>query len=201
MMKTIVISFLIFFINVPLSLASDEQIKLFLAKPFLKAEFSKIRKLKILSRPFNTSGKVLFLSERGLVWETIIPLKDVLFISNHGVGYLDKDTNKRIEIDNPAVISASNVFISIISLDLNKIKKIFEIKVMGSTNGVQRYVLLPKDENLKKVIKEIKIKGKERVEEILILEISGDSTRVLFKNEKFEQDVFSRDERILLEML
>ncbi len=201
MSKSLVILSLIFVINMPLAMANDDQIKLLLARPFLKAEFSKVRKLKIMSRPFITSGKVLFLPERGLVWETVQPVRDVLFISADGVGYLDKETNKRVKIDNPVVISASNVFMSIISLDLNKIKEIFEIKVMAPVKGVQRYVLVPKENNLKKAIKEIEIKGRVRVEEILITENGGDSTSVIFKNEKFTKNAFSLDEQFLLEML
>ena len=201
MMKIILIFSLVFVMNISSASASDEQIKLLLAKPFLKADFTKIRKLKIMSRPFNTSGKVLFLPAKGLIWETNKPLRDVLFISSDGVGQLDKETNKRVMIDNPIVKSASTVFVTIISLDLEKIKQIFKINIAESINSVQRYILFPKDETIKKAIKQIEIKGKQRVEEIVILEHGGDSTHVLFNNEQFNQDAFTRDELNLFEMM
>lgn len=203
MKKIIVTIGLMFMLNLPFAnaISNDEQIKLLLARPFVKAEFTKVRKLKIMSRPFTTSGKVLFLPEKGLVWETLKPVHDVLFISNSGVGQLDKESRKLIKINNQVVKSASKVFVSIISLDLKKIKKIFDIRVLGVTKGVHRYKLIPKDENIKKAIKQIEIKGKQRVEEILILENGGDSVQVLFRNEQFEQDAFTMDELKLLEMM
>ena len=205
MIKIIASICLVYTLNLPFTAASDvsgdEQIKLLLARPFVKAEFIKVRKLKIMTRPFKTSGKVLFLAEKGLVWETLKPLRNVLFISNSGVGQLDIETKELVKIENPVVKSASIVFVSIISLDLGKIKKIFKIEVLELVNGVHRYKLLPKDESIKRAIKQIEIKGKQRVEEILILENSGDSIQVLFKNEQFEQDAFTADELKLLEMM
>jgi len=201
MIKTIIISCLLLLVNISSVSAGDEQIKLLLAKPFLKADFSKIRQLKIMSRPFNTTGKVLFLPKKGLIWETLTPLRDVLFITHDGVGQLDKETNKLVKINNPIVKSASMVFVTIISLDLDKIKQIFDIKVAESVDGLQRYILFPKDENIKKAIKQIEIKGKQRIETIIISEHSGDSTQVLFKNEQFKQDAFTQDELKLFEMM
>jgi len=201
MMKIIYIFCAVLLVNVSPVLAGDEQIKLLLAKPFLKADFTKIRQLKIMSRPFNTSGKMLFLPEKGLIWETLTPLHDILFISHDGVGQLDKGTNKLVKIDNPIVKSASTVFVTIISLDLDKIKQIFDINIAESVDGMQRYILFPKDENIKRAIKQIEIKGKKRVEKITILENGGDSTHVLFKNEQFNQDTFSQDELKLFEMM
>ncbi len=201
MIKFILTSCLLFLIGISTVSADDNQIKLFLAEPFLKAEFTKIRKLKILSRPFTTSGKVLFLPEKGLVWETLKPIRDVLFIGYDGVGQLDKETSKLVKIDNPIVKSVSMVFVTIISLDLDKIKQVFDINMAESNHGKQKYILLPKDETIKKAIRQIEISGKKRVELINIIENGGDSTLVKFKNEKFRQDAFNRDELKLLEMM
>jgi len=177
------------------------QIKILLAKPFLKAEFIKTRTLKIMSRPFITSGKVLFLPDKGLIWETTQPVRDVLFISQKGVSQLDINTNKIVNIDNPIVKSASEVFVSIVSLDLNKINRLFDIKLLNSESGVHRYSLTPKDDNLKKAILSLEIRGRSRVEAILIREVGGDSTEVIFKDEQFDMDAFSPAELTLFKLM
>ena len=80
-MKTSITSLLLTLLLITTNTHADEQeIKMLLAKPFVKAEFTKVRKLKILSRPFTTSGKILFLPEKGLVWQTLKPIEDTLFL-------------------------------------------------------------------------------------------------------------------------
>lgn len=172
-----------------------------LAKPFVKAEFTKVRKLKILSRPFTTSGKILFLPEKGLVWQTLRPIEDTLLISLDGVSQVKKDNPNPVKIKNPIVKSASAVFITVLSLDLDRIKTIFTIEEGAVTKGKKSYTLIPKDETLKTVIEFIELSGKERVERIHIQELSGDSTSVTLENEKFGKSVLSSSERQLLELM
>jgi len=181
--------------------AGDQEIKLLLAKPFVKAEFTKVRKLKILSRPFMTSGKILFQEDKGLVWQTLKPIDDTLLIGFSGVSQLKKDSSVPAKIDNPIVKSASVVFITILSLDLEKIKKIFEITKNVESKDVKRYTLIPKDATLKKVIKHIELSGKQRVETIYIEELSGDSTTVTLNNEIFDKSVLLSSEIQLLELM
>lgn len=181
--------------------ADDQEIKLLLAKPFVKAEFIKVRKLKILSRPFTTSGKILFQEDKGLVWQTLKPIEDTLLIGFSGVSQLKKDSSVPVKIDNPVVKSASVVFITILSLDLDNIKKIFEITKNSESKDVKRYTLIPKDATLKKVIKNIELSGKQRVETIYIEELSGDSTTVTLSNEVFDKSALLPSEMQLLELM
>ena len=172
-----------------------------LARPFVKAEFTKVRKLKILSRPFTTSGRILFLPEKGLVWQTLKPIEDTLLISLDGVSQIKKDNPNPIKIKNPVVKSASTVFITVLSLDLDRIKAIFTIQEGTLTKDKKSYTLVPKDETLKKVIQYIELSGKDRVERIHIQELSGDSTTVRLENETFDKSGFSSTERQLLELM
>lgn len=181
--------------------AGDEEIKMLLAKPFVKAEFTKVRKLKILSRPFTTSGKILFQVDKGLVWQTLHPIEDTLLIGLNGVSQVKKDKPDPVEINNPVVKSASTVFITILSLDLEKIKMIFEVKENVERKKITNYMLIPKDATLKKVIKYIELSGKDRVEKIYIEELNGDSTTVMLSNEIFNKSALLFSEIQLLELM
>jgi hypothetical protein len=183
------------------AVATDSEIEILLAKPFVKAEFSKSRKLKILSKPFNTSGKILFLPDKGLVWQTVKPIDDILLIGGNGISQMKKEGDTPVEITNPIVQSASRIFLSIFSLELDKIKEIFEIQKSKNMQDKSGYILIPKEESLRKIIKSIELSGKQRVEQIYIEEVSGDSTRVWLDNEQFDKSVLSASELSLLELL
>jgi len=201
-MKQALLSFLILlFMGATYVHADEQEIKILLAKPFVKAEFEKIRKLKILSKPFITTGKILFKPEKGLVWQTLEPIEDTLLIGFDGISQLKKDDPEPVKIGNPVVKSASEVFITILSLDLEKIKKIFEIKEKTASSQGKVYTLTPKDETLKKVIKLIEMSGKERVERIYIEEHSGDSTLVNLSKEQFDTSALLPLELKLLELM
>jgi len=202
MIKSLLLSLSLISLPVCQSTYADEQeIKMLLARPFVKAEFTKVRKLKILSRPFTTSGRILFLPEKGLVWQTLKPIEDTLLISLDGVSQIKKDNPNPIKIKNPVVKSASTVFITVLSLDLDRIKTIFTIQEGTLTKDKKSYTLVPKDETLKKVIQYIELSGKDRVERIHIQELSGDSTTVRLENETFDKSGFSSAERQLIELM
>jgi len=193
--------FLFCTLSVSVAETNDDEIKRLLAKPFVKADFVKTRKLKILSRPFITSGKILFLPEKGLVWHTTKPIEDILLIGHKGVSQLKNLDSAPVKIDNPVIESASNVFITIFSLDLEKIKSIFTLKRLANENNKQVYFLEAKDENIRKIIGRIEISGKERVEQIYIEEVSGDSTLVKLKNEQTDKSSFDATDSRLLGMM
>jgi len=204
MMKTVTIFLLMVTLVLPVGVGADEQeIKMLLAKPFVKAQFTKIRKLKILSRPFNTSGKILFLPENGLVWQTLKPIEDTLLIGFDGVSQIKKDNPVPVKIKNPVVKSASMVFITVLSLDLEQIKKIFVLKEAKTktSKAVKIYRLVPKDDTLKKAIKFIELSGKERIDKIYIEELSGDSTTVMLENEVFDKSALQPAELKLFELM
>jgi hypothetical protein len=201
-MKKILASFAVLLFFVATNACADEQeIRMLLARPFVKAEFEKVRKLKILSRPFITSGKIIFLPEKGLVWQTLKPIEDTLLIGLDGVSQLKQNDTNPVKINNPVVKSASKVFITILSLDLDKIKKIFSIREQTGETEIKTYILTPKDETLKKVIDHIVMSGKERVKKIYIEEKSGDSTLVILNNEMFDKSALSPSELHLLELM
>lgn len=202
MMKTLLLLISIVSLLVSSAALADEQeIKMLLTRPFVKAEFTKIRKLKILSRPFTTSGKILFLPEKGLVWQTLKPIEDTLLIGLDGVSQIKRGNPKLVQINNPVVKSASAVFITVLSLDLDRIKSIFTIREGVASQDKKSYTLIPRDETLRKVIKHIELSGKERVEKIHIQELNGDSTTVMLENESLDKSVLSSSERQLLEMM
>lgn len=179
----------------------DLRIQAMLARPFVKAQFVKTRKLKVLSRPFVTRGRILFQPEQGLVWYTTTPIEDILLIGPHGVQQLKKITDTPQKIDNPVVTSVANSFMTIFSLDLAKIRSQFELNAQPDKDGRHVYLLQARDPIIARAIGRILITGKDRVEQIYIEERSGDSTRVDLFNEQTDPAALDEADRRLMEML
>ena len=177
------------------------QINILLTKPFNKAGFIKQRKFKLLSKPFYTKGVVLYSPDKGLIWDTKEPVRDVLFIGHKGISQLDTNTNRAVKIDNPVVKAASDVFVALVSLEMDKINRLFVIAGQTTKDGMTTIILQPKDENLKKAISTIEIRGSNRVKEIVIEETSGDSSKVTFSDEQFDNTGFSPAETELFQMM
>lgn len=181
--------------------AKDDTIQQLLKQPFLKATFIKQRKLKILSRPFITSGVILFSRDKGVVWQTRTPLLDTLIIKNNGEIKYSQAGADTAAPQNPLAGSASRLFLAILSLDLDKIKEIFTINRGDKEGDVHHYILYPRDRNLAAIIEKIVLSGKSRMEKIDIIEKGGDSTTVSFSNEVFSESALNSADHKLLETL
>ena len=135
------------------------------------------------------------------MWPTEKPIEDILLIGYNEVSQLKTVDAEPVKIDNPVIESASNVFISIFSLELEKIKASFDIQKLATTNGLIRYQLQAKDENIRKVIGRIVISGKDRVEHIFIEEHSGDTTQVDLSGHQSAKSVLTDVDNRLLGMM
>lgn len=183
------------------SVSNDKEIEILLKKPFLKASFEKQRKLKVLSRPFNTAGIILFQPDKGVIWQTRTPLTDTLVIKNNGE-MLSVKENSRIQApNNPFAGLASRIFLTLLSLDLEKIKQLFLIEKGIKQGELYSYILRPKEQQLANIIDKIILSGKSRMENIDIIEKSGDSTLVIFSNEIFDTDKLTSLDKELLDLL
>jgi hypothetical protein len=180
----------------------DADIDSLLQRPFVKAEFKKERKLKVLSKPFVTFGYMLFKPDKGLIWKTTRPIDDTILIRGTEITPLnDQAKQTALPASNPIMASASEMFLAIMSRNKAKILTIFEYEKQPAINGKTIYKLIPKDEKLSAIISAINISGKERVEVIEILEKSGDSTSIHLLNEVFDASKLDSVEQSLYERI
>ncbi len=173
-----------------------------LQRPFVKAEFKKERKLKVLSKPFITFGYMLFKPDQGLIWKTTRPIDDTILIRGTEIIPLNDQTKEAtLPASNPIMASASEMLLAIMSRDKAKILSIFNYEKQPVVDGKIIYKLVPKDEKLSAIIFAINISGKERVEVIEILEKSGDSTSIYLLNEIFDANKLDASEQSLYERI
>lgn len=173
-----------------------------LSKPFIKADFRKERILKVLSRPFLTEGKILFDEDRGVVWVTEKPVKDVVLITENAVRQLDTQGKLSSTINGSPVVEAiSKMFLAIMSLDKSRILSVFDIESRDTGSTGFGLVLVPKEEGLRSFISRIHLTGNTRIEQIDVFEKSGDLTRLYISNEIRDRSQLSHDDKALLARL
>lgn len=183
--------------------AADEQLQTLLHKPFVKAEFVKERKLKVLSRPFVTSGILLFEPGKGVIWHTTQPVEDIVLINNAGIKNIGatQDALSANLAQNPVMKGVARLFLALFSLDPDSIRREFDVTPATPVGAALHYRLSVRDSNLAAFIEEIQLRGEERISEISITEKSGDSTVIKLSNELFDRQGLSNLERELLGQL
>ena len=181
----------------------DAQIDALLQNPFIRADFKKERKLKILSKPFVTYGFMLFKPDKGVIWKTTRPIIDTILIGEDEIRQLDKTSEGKqsIPANNPIMASASKMFLTILSRDKEKILSVFDYSVETDANNIRAYKLVPKEERLRQLVSAIKLSGQDRIEVIEIVETSGDSTTIYLSNEIFDKTKLNPDELALFESI
>ncbi len=179
--------------------ADKSGLEALLVKPFVRAEFVKQRKLAILTKPFVTQGYILFDRDKGMVWKTTAPVNDTLLITETSIRQFDGEKQTVVSDRNPVMTSISDMFLTIMSLDKDKILSVYELQSSGSDK--QMYRLLPRDKRMQSIISYIQLVGADRIQSIEIMEKSGDSTRIEITNERYERAQLTADDRALLEKL
>lgn len=149
----------------------------------LCADFEQEKKIKALNRPLVSTGRFVYLLERGVLWQVQSPiLSQVLIKEAEIVKWGDNGMAKRLSFrQSPWFHSLTQVFFSVFAGDINGLKAVFMIRRLSVAEG-WALNLTPKDLDLSIAIGSIHITGNEFVESITIVEKSGDLTKINFSD-------------------
>ena len=93
------------------------------------------------------------------------------------------------------------MFLTILSLDKEKILSVFDYSVEKNAINIRYYKLVPKEEKLRQLVSAIKLSGQDRIDVIEIVEASGDSTTIYLSNEIFDKTKLNQEELALFESI
>ncbi len=164
----------------------------------IHADFDQVRSLSALTRPIRSYGKVVVAGNQGIIWQIDYPCRVKYLITSDGVIEVGLDeprkttsTGKRQPFNQAAKLIGS-------LLDLNDmiLSKNFAIKISGDIN-LWTIVLKP-HQKLSKFISTISISGGAFMNEVNIIEATGDSTHLTFHDVR-RNDPLSLDELKLIQ--
>lgn len=153
----------------------------------IESEFIQLKHLDILAEDVKSSGYFCYQRPSKVRWEYLKPFQYLIVINDKNVYIKDGDKIERFNAGNNKIFSEINAKImeslrgGILSNNSEFIFKILE-------NDTQYLVVMnPKKKNMQQYVKDIRVffdKTDFSIASIEINEISGDYTKIIFKNKK-----------------
>ncbi len=162
----------------------------------MSSSFLQSKQIKILSRPLISSGSFIYTHTKGLSWRVEKPIVTRMLITQDGMyEYVENDPDrvKSIIPSSGPMTAFTNLFGALFTGNTPELEKIFSIEIQGESN-VWIMELTPKNQNLAKFVKKIRLSGTDHVEAIDIDEINGDETRLTFSNVQLNRPLSAEEE-------
>lgn len=169
---------------------TTEQAKIFEAKTKEKnlniknfqADFVQKKHLDFLAKNIETSGKLAFEKPNKLNWQYTQPYLHRILFQNDAIYINDEGHISEIKNDNKIFNKINQLIINSVSGNMFDNKE-FDVKLYLSGNKILAK-LFPKDKTLLKYTKEIHLlfAPDSTVDNVKLLEPSGDYTEIIFKN-------------------
>ena len=137
--------------------------------------FEQKKHIKILKLPLLSYGVFSYKKEDGLIWQTLRPIESMIKITEKNGTLSGKNENSLKVVTSSNLIS--EIFLGVLSGNMDKIDEIFQIKDQQVESGWE-LLLIPKSKRLGDYISTILISGKTDIESITLNESSGDITEI-----------------------
>ncbi len=141
-------------------------------------EFIQSKTVAALSRPLISSGVLGFSANEELIWQTQHPFKSTLVISAKGLKQFNQNDVLVSELGNPMVVKLSQIFLSLLSGNTQKLETDFTQKITCE-NGSWQISLTPGSGSYETLLSLISLSGTQYIEKITFLEARGDYTEIL----------------------
>ncbi|MBN1799477.1 MAG: outer membrane lipoprotein carrier protein LolA [Spirochaetales bacterium] len=211
-MKSAIFSLLIFFLSTfpgdaqnvfsyPLTDSSRPEVKAISARiashKLIKASFTQTKKISRLSRTLNSTGKMIFVVDRGLLWEVISPFPSVTIITSDRL--VQKSASGKISTlsarDNDTFKRFSSTIQAIFKGNLPELERDFEIYYYKDTPSTWTIGLKPRDRTLRDIISSIEIHGAVDLEKFILTEANGDTVSYEFADITYPVELSAADEK------
>lgn len=170
-----------------------------LSEQKISADFVQSKKIAILTRSLKSSGKIWMSDDEELVWMSLKPFRSTMVIQADGIRQYDKNDRYKGMQNQTVVTDLSNVFLSLVKGDVEKLDEAFEIEfecvtkenvsdsaVLSSSQSIPKeeqyspwtMVLTPRTDALKKLISKMSLSGAQTISKIHFIEQRGDETEI-----------------------
>lgn len=146
-----------------------------------KASYNQEKTLNKLDKILKSSGVVIIIENKNVFFRQNTPFElEQIITPNRFAQTMDDEINEITRDNNPQLFEISNLLLNIFSMnEVNE--KYFSYKLSGNLNN-WTLELKPNDELLSKIFNKITIQGSDKVKEIVIEDISKDTTVLTFSD-------------------
>lgn len=160
----------------PLSRAEVQQ--LLALSQAKEARFEQEKQVAGLSQPLRASGELLLVRDLGLWWQQQKPFPLTLTLTPTRMVQQMAGQPATV-IDNPQLLEFSQMLLALFGSDEATLGRYFTIDFHSSETGWQ-LVLVPSQAPLDKVFASLTLSGQGQLDQLLIEDRQGDSTRIRF---------------------
>ena len=146
-----------------------------------KASYNQEKTLNKLNKILKSSGVVIIIENKNVFFRQNTPFElEQIITPNRFAQIMDDEINEITRDNNPQLFEISNLLLNIFSMnEVNE--KYFSYKLSGNLNN-WTLELKPNDELLSKIFNKITIQGSDKVKEIVIEDVSKDTTKLTFSD-------------------
>lgn len=146
-----------------------------------KASYKQEKTLNKLNKILKSSGVVIIIENKNVFFRQNTPFELEQIISpNRFAQIMDDEINEITRDNNPQLFEISNLLLNIFSMnEVNE--KYFSYKLSGNLNN-WTIEMKTNDELLSKIFNKITIQGSDKVKEIVIEDVSKDTTKLTFSD-------------------
>ncbi|HDX8370634.1 TPA: outer membrane lipoprotein carrier protein LolA [Aeromonas dhakensis] len=162
----------------PLSRAEVQQ--LLALNEAKQARFEQEKQVAGLSQPLKASGKLLLVRDLGLWWQQQKPFPLTLVLTPTRMVQQMAGQPATV-IDNPQLLEFSQMLLALFGSDEATLGRYFSIDFHSTEDGWQ-LVLVPTLAPLDKVFASLTLSGQGQLDQLLIADKQGDSTRIRFSD-------------------
>ena len=153
----------------------------------IRAQFTQTQTLSAMNRPLVSTGSLVFLRERGVIWQIDTPYKATWVITDAGVNQVDAN-GQRVKTTQPqqgarGVAQVSKMMRAMLGGDLSALYSQFDVKAEG-TPAQWRMQLAPNQPQLAQAIKGLQMEGGDYLKTLRITLANGDVTQIEFTGSK-----------------
>ena len=148
----------------------------------VRAQFTQTQTLAAMKQPLVSSGSLLFLRERGVLWQIDTPYKATYVISDAGVAEVNAN-GQRVTTHGTqgtrGVAQVSKMMRAMLGGDLSALYSQFDVQAEGSV-AQWRLQLTPNQPQIAQSIKSLQMKGGDFLQSLRITLANGDITQLDF---------------------
>lgn len=151
-----------------------------------KASYKQEKTLNKLNKILKSSGVVIIIENKNVFFRQNTPFElEQIITPNRFAQIMDDEINEITRDNNPQLFEISNLLLNIFSMnEVNE--KYFSYKLSGNLNN-WTIEMKPNDELLSKIFNKITIQGSDKVKEIVIEDVSKDTTKLTFSDYSTEK--------------